>query len=384
VRRAALLFLLGACALACGALGASTSNDAPLPSAGIGPFRPLTTAEELATAPFVLDGNTIPYGEPSALAVTPTDPTSLRVFLYLVGPPPTGGTATAILRTRADDARSFFGTTTDEGTKPVVVLSATLPWEGASLTGPSALRVEGSVYLYYAAAGGIGLARGTASGLTFDKEAAPVLAVDPSVRWETTAPFAPSVAQLPDGSFDMMYAAGLSIGEAVSADGLHFTRVDADLSTPTFDPVLAPLGTPAGFSADAGADAAASLPFDTTQVSDPCVLPATTPAGRLVVRVLYTGFDGAAGTKTQSSAIGLAARYGTTGPLVRQSVPAFSISKHEAAPTLFAWSAGTLLYVQANAGANVFSPGYAAIAAGVAPIDFTFAKPEAGVYATTP
>jgi hypothetical protein len=263
-----------------------------------------------------------------------------------------------------------------------------LPWEGASLTGPSVLRVGSTMYLYYAGAAGIGLARG-ASGLAFEKEAAPVLSPDATVRWETTAPFAPSVAQLPDGSFDMMYAAGVSIGEAVSSDGVHFTRVDADLSTPALDPVLSPLGSPPTSIVDAAADAASeggtvAVPFDMAQVSDPCVLPATTPAGRFTVRVLYTGFDGAPGAMARTSAIGLAARYGTTGPLVRQPLPAFSISKHEAAPTLFAWSGGEMLYVQANAGANFLSSGYAAIAAGVAPIGITFPPPDAGAYAATP
>jgi len=369
VRRAALLLLLGGAAAACGALGSVLGSDAAPPSAGVGPFRALYSNEVRGKAPYVLDGNGIAYREPSALAADPSDPSSMSVFLYAVTPPPlTGGPTTVIVRARADDARSFSATG-DGGTLSTVVLTASLAWEGGSVAGPSALRVGSSVYLYYAAVGGIGLAR-SSDGASFTKEPAPILAHDPTVRWETTAPFAPSVAQLPDGSFDMMYAAGVSIGEATSADGVHFTRVDADLSTPAMDPVLSPLGAPtaADGGPDGGADGAAepAPPFDMAQVSDPCVLPTTTPAGRTVIRVLYTGFDGAVGSSTRSSAIGLAARFGASGPLVRQPEPAFSISKQEAAPTLFTWSGGALLYVHANEG--LFSP-YAAIAAGVAPTE---------------
>ncbi len=215
------------------------------------------------------------------------------------------------------------------------------------------------------------------------KETAPILASDPAVRWETTAPFAPSVAQLPDGSFDMMYAAGVSIGEAISTDGVHFTRVDADPTTPAFDPVLAPLGSQSRGSVEAG-EGGAELPFDMAQVSDPCVLPATSPAGRLVVRVLYTGYDGTPGAATRTSAIGLAARFGTTGPLIRQPEPAYSISKQEAAPTLFAWSGGEMLYVHANAGGTLLSAPYVAIAAGVAPTEITLAPPIPGGYPASP
>ncbi len=380
---------------ACGTLGELSETDAAvvpvLPSAGVGPFRALAKGEVLGTAPFVLDGAGVaPFREPSALPVDPSDATSMSVFLYVVAiPPPIAGVTPSmnevIARTRADDARSFYGTVLDPDTMPAVVLSASLPWEGDNLTGPSALWVGSEVYLYYASAGGIGLAR-SSDGLSFEKEPSPVLARDPSVRWETTAPAAPSVAELPDGSFDMMYAAGLSIGEAVSQDGVHFTRVDADPTTAEVDPVLTPLGYGAVASlSEAGlAEAGASLPFDMAQVADPCVLPTTSPAGRFVVRVLYTGYDGAPGAATRSSAIGLAARFGTTGPLVRQPQPTFSIDKMEAAPTLFVWSGGEMLYVHANAG-NPLAGEYPAIAAGVAPTEVTFPPlPDGGAYPASP
>ncbi len=61
-------------------------------------------------------------------------------------------------------------------------------------------------------------------------------------------------------------------------------------------------------------------PFDDASVDDPFVVTRTTPAGRFVVQVLYTGHD-----KDGVTAIGLAARYGDEGPLDRQSLPVYSI-----------------------------------------------------------
>jgi hypothetical protein len=375
---------LGILAFGCATLGATTGGDMGLPTANMGPFRPLTKMEVLGAAPFVFDGAGIPYREPAALAANPNDPTSASVYLYVTSSVTTGTTtADEIVRTRADDGRSFYGTSLDDTTgptRPEVVLTATLAWEGANVGGPSVLRVGSEVYLYYAAAGGIGLAR-SSDGVTFDKESAPVLTPDPSVRWETSAPFAPTVAVLPGGTFDMMYTAGSSIGEATSTDGLHFTRVDADPTTPAIDPVLSPSPMLPGAVLDAtteggdgGGEAGVSGPFDTARVSDPCLVPVTTPAGRLDTRVLYTGWSGPASNR--SSAIGLAARYGTTGRLVRQPDAVFSMATSQpAAPTYVAFGLGEMLYVQANTGGGFLSTPYSAIAAGFAPAETTLPAP---------
>jgi hypothetical protein len=279
-----------------------------------------------------------------------------------------------IVRTRADDARSFFGSAADNETaahpahSPAVVLVADRAWEGADIGGPSALRVGSGVWLYYAGAGGIGLAR-SSDGLTFVKTGPPVLGPDARVAWERTAPRAPSVARMPDGSWRMFYAAGQSIGEAASADGVAWARVDADPQTAAMDPVLSP-----GASFDAG------------QVDDPGVLPRVTPAGRLEVRVLYTGYDarpnaGSPGA-ARTSAIGFAARYGDAGPLVRQPVPVYAVGAHEAAPALFEYAGGAILYVQQDETAVDPSHPYPAIAAAVAPVSVTL--PTAGPFAPSP
>jgi hypothetical protein len=361
---------------ACATIGSPAGGDVGLPTANVGPFRALTTQEEPDAPSFVLDSISYQFREPSALAVDPADHSSMDVYLYAVATVSSGGMSSdVILRTRAADGRSFYGTSLDPDSShvPPVVLSATLPWEGPAVSGPSALRVGSEIYLYYAAAGGIGLAR-SSDGLHFDKTGAPVLASDSAAAWETTSPSAPSVAVLPDGTFDMMYSAGVSIGEATSLDGITFTRIDADPSTPGLDPVLSPLG-----GAPAAPDAA-SGPFDTGQVADPCVLPYVSPAGRLVVRVLYTGYDGPPSDASRSSAIGLAGRFGTQGRLVRQPLPVFSVMMHEAAPTYFRWSAGEMLYVQAER--SELTGSYASIVAGVAPVSITLSTPTA--FASSP
>jgi hypothetical protein len=386
----ALLFSVGLLAGGCATLGATAGGSTGLPSANMGPFRPLEKTEVLGIAPFVLDGAGLPYREPAALPVDPANAASPNVYLYVVATAMSGTTTHDVLvRTRADDARSFYGTALDDlngSTAPALVLSATLPWEGQDLTGPSALYVGSRIFLYYAAAGGIGLAQST-DGLHFVKVPTPVLTPDPAVHWETTTPSAPSVAVLPNGTFDMMYSAGLSIGEATSTDGLHFARVDADPKTAAIDPVLSPLPAPPGSlvvgdGGDAGNDGGVSVPFDIGQVSDPCIVAAVTPAGRLDIRVLYTGYDGLPTSPGRHSAIGLAARYGTSGPLVRQPDVVFSIDLHEAAPTYFAWSLGEMLYVHANSGGGLGSAPYPAIAAGFAPAEVMLSTPTG--YASSP
>lgn len=391
--RALLLFLVGLLTGACATLGSPAGGTSGFPSSSAGPFRTLTTTEN-PTTPFVLDGAGLPYREPSALAVDPTNAASSNVYLYLdASITTTTMTSDVIARTRADDARTFYGAALDDSngpTHPAVVLTASLAWEGgegSAVSGPSALRVQDEIWLYYAAAGGIGLAR-SPDGLTFTKEPSPVLAPDPEARWETTTPSAPSVAVLPDGTYDMMYAAGSSIGEATSPDGVHFTRVDGDPSTPALDPVLSPLPSSGLSSLDAssgdasdGGDAGQG-PFDTGQVSDPCVVPVVTPAGRLDIHVFYTGYDGPPSSSTRSSAIGLAARYGTGGPLVRAGSPVFSLNLHEAAPTYFMWSLGEMLYVHAQTGGGLGGTPYDAIASGFAPPQVTLPPPQP--YASSP
>jgi hypothetical protein len=334
--------------LACATTGDEGEGDKNLPNAGVGPFRKLATEEVRGLAPYVLDDAPARYREPAVLRE------SSATLLYAVA---RVNGKDVIVRTRANDARTFFGTSSHFGSDPAVVLEPDQPWEGM-LSGPTLVRFGGDVSLYYAGDAGIGLAR-SADGLHFTKVPGPLLARDAAPgTWETTTPRAPSAFVSEDGkTLRMLYAAGNAIGEAESTDGIGWRRVRSG-------PVLVPSLPPAPGSLLPNE----KPPFDTAAVGDPCVVTRTTPAGRFHVRVLYTG-TGAAG----ASAIGFAARYGETGPLERQRVPVYAVGQHEAAPALLDLGASSYLYIQQDRreGSNA---SYVAIAAAVAPA--TLVLPE--------
>jgi hypothetical protein len=335
---------------ACATLGTKAGEETGLPSAGVGPFRRLGSDELAGVAPFVLDDRLSRYREPSVLPAT-DDATKPDVVLFAVAE--RGGT-TVIVRTHATDGRSFFGGAGDAaGRTAPVVLAPELPWEGGALSGPSALRSGDQVLLYYAGAGGIGLARSTAGG-AFVREAAPVLAVEGA--------HAPSVVRLPEGGFRMLYVVGTSIYEAESQDGRIFVPRDADRSTPALDPLLGP-------SPPRTLEPGEKPPFDLEGVGDPEVALRTTVAGRLHFRVLYTGFGRSVDTGAPVTAVGFAARYGTDGPLVRNAFPTIATGKGEAQPALFEWAPPegprSLLYFATQKGTGDAT--YPAIGAGLGP-----------------
>jgi hypothetical protein len=260
------VLLLAVFAVACSTLAETAGGDSNLPSAGVGPFRKLAAEEVKGGGPIVLSDDTALYRQPAALALG--DGSTTDVALYVVMKDSASG-HDVLARTRALDARDFYGATEDFGHRPVEVLAGGDAWEGPDLAHPSAVAVPGGVWLYYASNGSIGLARG-ADGLAFTKAGAPALAADALGPIDSA-----SVAKLPDGTFDMMFAQAGSIWEATSPDGATFTRVDADPTTPAMDPVLAP-------APPAGSLAPGELPpFDTASVADPCLAPRTTPARRV-------------------------------------------------------------------------------------------------------
>jgi hypothetical protein len=344
---------------ACATTGAEGEGDKNLPTAGVGPFRKLENEEVKGVAPFVLDDKTALYREPTALR------DGDATLLYAVARREDG--ADIIVRTRTLDGRTFYGASTHSGKKPRPVLSPDAPWEGTALSGPSAVRALGEVLLYYAAAGGVGLAR-SSDGLTFRKEPGPVFARDPAAAWETTELRGPSVFVLPDGRLRMLYTSGVAIGEAESQDGVHWRRVS---TAPVLGP--APIPDPSTLLPNE------KPPFDTAAVSDPYVATRQTPAGRLHVRVLYTGTNTAGAT-----AIGFAARYGEDGALSRQPVPVYVAvlrgTKGPSAPAFVDGPAGegAFLFVQqervSGTGTST-QPPYAAIAAGFAPANVTLPPP---------
>lgn len=336
-----LVVVLALPAPGCATTGAEGEGDRDLPSAGVGPFRRLADAEVPGIAPFVLEDREARYREPAAVL------DGGDVVLFVVAE---GG---VIVRTRATDGRSFFGTTSDVGRRPREVLAPSLAWEGAALARPCVVRRGPDWLLYYAAAGGIGLAR-SSDGLVFTREPRPVLSAEGARgAWETTPPRAPGAWVTEDGRVHLLYAAGVAIGEAESDVGLVFRRRDGEPSTPELDPVLAPR---------VGA-------FDGARLTDPWPLPRTTPVGRAHLRVLYTGEDASGATS-----IGFAGRFGEGGPLERQPVPVYAAGQRERAPSAVVLGDVTLLYVgqDRRLDASRVVPG---IAAAVAPADRTLPAP---------
>lgn len=342
LRRPRFLVLLGAlAALRCATLAAEAGdNDAVRPNAQAGPFRALRADEvpDKPGPPYVLGNSKAQYREESALALD--DAPAGQMALYVVADR-TGGTQ-AILRFTAPDARTF---TADPDTP---VLAAEQAWEGASVGHPDAVRVDGEIRLYYSADGGIGLAHST-DGVTFTREPAPVLSTDGAAAWEGgQAPSSPSLLVVGPGDYRLFYAANNRIGEARSSDGVLFQRIGTT-------PLLEPEG---GGSAD-------DPPFDSEAVGEPEAVLARSEEGRTITRVYFTG--------TASNAkrgIGLAARFGTDGPLVRAVAQVFSSQRDARSPSVVVYPVLTLLYLtekSAAAGSGL----YPEIALGIAPGNVT-------------
>ena len=341
-RAAAFVTLVGLAVLAaCATSGAIGEGDRNLPTVGVGPFRKLAADEVREIAPFVYDDRIALYREPAVVA------DGEATLLYVVAK---RDGRDVIVRSRADDGRAFYGSTSDFGKTAPTVLAADQPWEGPSVSGPFVLRSGAGFTLYYAAAGGIGSAR-SADGLTFQKDPGPLLTRDPAAAWESTEVHAPSAYVLADGRVRLLYASGTSIGEAESTDGgAHFTRLSP-----------LPILGPAPDAAPGSLLPNEKPPFDTARVDDPCASLETTPVGRLHVRVLYTGYD-AAGVST----IGYAARFGTEGALERQPTPVYSVGAKEAAPALLQRGDTSYLYVHQSRRVDD-KLSYSAIAAAYAP-----------------
>ncbi len=163
--------------------------------------------------------------------------------------------ARGILRSppRANGQRGF-----DEGTP---ALTATAEWEGGHVEDPwTVVDDDGHARLYYAAAGGIGLAEAPTVGGTFVSAGAPVIEGEGVRR--------PSVVRgLDDAGFLMLFERGGRIERAHSSDGRTWTQ-DGPVTLPAL---------------------AARDERDDTEVSvgSPGVVRARTSAGRTVLRMYY-------------------------------------------------------------------------------------------------
>ncbi|WP_437650767.1 hypothetical protein [Sorangium sp. So ce362] len=365
----ALLLSCVSLAASCATLP-SDSDEGSLPSALAGPFRAIDQ-EELGNsraAPHVMNDDER-FARDASVVDLDGDPATLAAAGFFAAtlrpedaPPDPLAPPNAIVRHDAADGRSF-------GRASVTVLTPELPWEGGVAAAPSALLVGGEIWLYYAAEGGIGLAR-SADGVAFARAPSPVLAplASGDGGWERGAvPGSPGVVRLPDGSLRMFYViAGDGdasfVGEARSDDGLAWERVGDG-------PALAPAPRPA--RARASAPVSEDEPFDSAAVFDPAPVLAVSATGRPSLRVYYAGRDSAG-----RSAIGLAARFGPDGPLQRAAAPVFGASSALAprAPCVAAYPGFSLLFVTQAAGAGD-GQRYPAVAAGVAPADASLPPP---------
>lgn len=340
------VFACGWAGSACATLAQAGGGDEDLPSANVGPFRALR-ADELGlslVAPNAIDGPA--DARAASVLREDEDPDTLATLAFVEATVGVGqeGFVTEIRRTRALDGRSF-----DRMHETVLV--ATEGWEGEAIGAPSALDVDGEIWLFYAAKEGIGLAR-SADGIAFEKHAGPVLAA-PTAGWDAGAvPRSPGVLRAPDGSWSLFYEAdaadgSTAIGEARSTDGLVWQRTGAE-------PVIA-----RGLAGDAGYDAA--------RVGAPAPFLSESATGRTILRVAYAAVDG-----EDRSTIALAGRTSPEEAFVASVSPVFGAGTTSAPtePCLVPFSAGSkpfsLLFVTQHRSRTSEDP---AIAVGVAPAD---------------
>lgn len=348
---------------ACATIPEPGGGGENLPNAAAGPFRALVQVEigNDRVAPEVLD-DAFAFVRDPAVVDRDGDPSTLAITGYFgvaVAQAGTKLTATdptrAIRRYGALDGRSF-----DRAAE--VVLEPSEAWEGGILGQPSALLTGGETWLYYAAAGGIGLAK-SSDGHAFTRTQGPVLGAAMS-GWEGAAiPASPGVVRLADGSFRMFYEVAITadataIGEASSPDGVTWIRVGTA-------PALAPAAPRDGVDA----------PYDDASVGSPFPVLATSANGRAILRVYYGARD-----HLGAAVIGLAARYleassSPSSPLQRATAPVFGTSKSLSPrePCALIYPDFTLLFATQKSADN---PDRTVVAAAVAPALATLPPPD--------
>jgi len=360
MRRLHAAFAAALALTACATIPEPGGGGENLPSAVAGPFRAIVQVEigNLRVAPNALEDDDEFVRDPAVID-RDGDPSTLEVVGYFgvavaqggIKPAKTDPTR-AIRRYGALDGRSF-----DRSAE--VVLEPTEAWEGGVLGQPSALLAGGETWLYYAAAGGIGLAK-SADGHAFTRAAGPILGAAMG-GWEGTAvPASPGVVRLADGSFRMFYEVAITadttaIGEASSPDGVTWTRVGSG-------PALAPAATRDGVD----------QPYDDAAVGSPFPVLATSANGRAILRVYYGARD-----HLGAAVIGLAARYqeAPSSPLQRAPAAVFGTSKplSPREPCALLYPDFTLLFATQKAASNTDRP---AVAAALAPALATLPPPD--------
>jgi hypothetical protein len=347
---------------ACATLADTGGGDVNMPNAAAGPFREIKSAElgNSRVAPYALRDDD-DFARDLAVVDVDGDPDSLEAFAYVARtdfdpaeePDPTVP-SNEIVRYTALDGRSFER-------QADVVLTPVDDWEGGSVGAPAALRVGSEFWLYYAGAGGIGLAT-SSDGLSFERHASEPIFGPSASGWDQgAAPASPAVVRLPDGTFQLFYQVTTgpdvnAIGEAVSADGINWERLGDG-------PVLAPTGQ---------SNDPERPHVDALSVAAPCAVIGESSQGR-VIEFIYYAAVAATGKRT----IALAARYGFAGPLSRAASPVFGTtgSLEPTEPWVMRYPDFSLLFVTQKAG-TTDSLDYPAVAIGVAPADISLPAPD--------
>lgn len=208
----AALVLLGACAT----IGDEAAFPGPVES-GVGPFRPLNPAELAVEAPRA--GQILPDGAAFGRAMMTQGSLWYAAAAAPLDPLPERDETLA--RFEVDwaqfDARAIFASPSLAPARysyegGAVVLEATEPWQGGAVFDPWAVESsDGSVQLYFASEGGIGVAARSAGATTFGT---------PTQILEDAR--APSVVEFGGETLLFFERAG-RIGLAKSSDGVSFT-----------------------------------------------------------------------------------------------------------------------------------------------------------------
>lgn len=189
------------------------------PSARAGPFRLFRIGEigEERAAPYVMDDQDLRLRDVSAVDAD-GDPATYEIEGYFAASVEGADPAlppSRLVRVLAPDGRSFDRTNE-------VVLESTQGWEGGVIASPSAVARGATRHIYYAGAGGIGLAESTDGSPLVSRD---VPLIDKaSIPWADGQPRSPGVTILPDDTWVMFFEVDRGgvpvIGRAESEDGI--------------------------------------------------------------------------------------------------------------------------------------------------------------------
>lgn len=282
---AALVFVA-----ACGSLGKPGEFSEQILHGGTGPFRLATQAE---TGLSVSPGGSIFRSTLDSIgrAYVATDVAIYDVATRLAMPPMRDPALPeyAIDPAQYQPRRIARATTHVVGTDGLAalgfefgtdVLVPTEAWEANGVYDPAVVRMpDGSVRIYYATDAGLGVASSPTVEGTFTRLTNTPLLADVDGRGPARKP---AVAVLPSGELLLYFELAGSIYVARSQDGLAFSVVDSDATTPALDPLplVIPDDAPTP-TTDAG------VAIVETGRGSPSVVVTESRTGRLNVRLYF-------------------------------------------------------------------------------------------------